>query len=1034
MHFLWNFFLERRAFTILTMVTLAIASVYALVAIPKEASPEVAIPQAFVSVALPGATASDVERLIVDKLEPSIRNIANVDTVTSTARPGSAVIVAEFTQDANLETAVQDVRNAIERERGELPTDATAPVVTKVDTADQPILILSVSSQLAPETLTKLGDDLEDALVTVDGVSKVDVSGVRVREIAIIVHKNALSTHNISTSQVIGAIQAANASAPAGTVTIEGVEYPVQFKGDITEVADIRDLPIATPSGEVKLSDIATIVNGYASASSISHLATADTELTYALTLNIYKSKGGSVLTVSEQVEEKLASLEDTLLKGSEALVTYDGAEEVRTNIVDLSTSGFQTLLLVMLVLFVAIGFREAIVAALAIPFSFMIAFIGMLATGNTINFLSLFSLIIAIGILVDSGIVVTEAIHTNREKGMRKMEAAKKAVHDFAWPLIAGTMTTVAVFFPLFFLSGIMGEYMKAIPFTIIVVLLASIVVSLGFVPSIALGLIRHEESKLAKYREKLWGRISRWYRAKMERLFRNKWTQRGFFAFLTFSFIFAFYLPFSGALKVIMFPAADMDFFYIEIELPTASTLAETERALAPIEEIIGNTPYVDSYTTTVGASSPFSASGMSTNANLANVTINLDKDRGSSHSSIDIAGDIREQLDALQTNAKITVTENVGGPPSGAPVAVKIWSDDTVKLAEATEIVERITEKMEGTRDTASSLESDATQLSIAIDRDKANEYGLSARDVANTLQTAIAGFEATTVRLGGDDVDVRVKLDLNEEFVNPEDTTLANADAIATVPISTARGIVPLGSFVAITAERSATIIRHEDGERLGQVSAYLAGDANPVEITNQIREKVESTELPEGVRVTYGGDTEDIQKTFTEMIVALVAGLVLMFAILVLEFDAFRTSLRLLAAIPLSLTGVLIGLWLMGQPISITAMLGIIALAGVIINHGILLLDDLNSRKRDNPDMGPEEVVLDSAQSRVRPILLTTITTVIGMMPLITISAMWAPLAFTIAFGLIYGTLLTLVFIPLLSYRYEVKCARKKAQQ
>ena len=212
------------------------------------------------------------------------------------------------------------------------------------------------------------------------------------------------------------------------------------------------------------------------------------------------------------------------------------------------------------------------------------------------------------------------------------------------------------------------------------------------------------------------------------------------------------------------------------------------------------------------------------------------------------------------------------------------------------------------------------------------------------------------------------------------------------------------------------------------------SAYLVGDANPVEITNQIREKVESTELPEGVRVTYGGDTEDIQKTFTEMIVALVAGLVLMFAILVLEFDAFRTSLRLLAAIPLSLTGVLIGLWLMGQPISITAMLGIIALAGVIINHGILLLDDLNSRKRDNPDMGPEEVVLDSAQSRVRPILLTTITTVIGMMPLITISAMWAPLAFTIAFGLIYGTLLTLVFIPLLSYRYEMKCARKKAQQ
>lgn len=1030
MHFLWNFFLERRAFTTLVMITLIIAGAFAIYRMPKESSPDVSIPQAIVSVALPGATASDTERLIVDKLEPNIRNVPNVDKVTSTARSGSASIVVAFNQGVALDTAVQDVRNAVERARGDLPSDATQPSVTKIDISDQPILMLAISSELAPETLAALGDDLKDELTKVEGVSKVEIAGVRNREISVVAKRDALQRHNVSIGQVIGAIRSANASAPAGTIVTDDVQYAVQFKGDIVSVEDIRNTPITTPSGPIKVSDISVVIDGFEAQSTISHLSVLGSEPKYALTLSVYKSKGGSILTVSDEVKSKLDSLNETLLKGSEAVVTYDAAKEVRTNISDLTGAGADTIVLVVLVLFLTIGLLEAFVSALSIPLSFVIAFILMWFTGNTINFLSLFSLIIAIGILVDSGIVVVEAIHTNREKGMEKMAAARSAIKQYAWPLIAGTMVTVAVFFPLFFLTGIIGEYMQSIPFTVIVVLLASILVALGFVPLLALTFLRHEESRLAKYREHLWIVVTAWYRGKLAWLFANRKAQRNFLLFLVASFVFAFALPITGLLKVSMFPSADQDFFYISIELPQASTLTETEEIAKRVEEIIGKNSAVASYTTTVGASSVFSGFGSTGSAKYGNITVNLIDDRGSDQSSIIVAGEIRKALENIKTNAKISVSEASGGPPSGAPVVIKVWGDDSAGLAEAIGQVERVVRENQNTRDIASTLDNDGTQLAISIDRTKANEYGLSANDIASTLQISVAGAKATTVRLDGRDADVRIKLDLNSTFVDPQDTTITDADALEAIPVNTSRGTVPLGSFVTIVAERSATEISHENGSRLGQVSAQLKNDANAVEVTNSIKEAIEKEELPEGTYVTYGGDTEDINKTFTEMIIALFAGIVLMFAILVLEFDSFRTSGRLLLTIPLSLTGVLIGLWIAQQPISITAMLGIIALGGVLINHGILLLDVMNSFRRGGSHDDPIQLVLDAATTRIRPILLTTITTIIGMVPLIFVSAMWAPLAYTIAFGLLYGTLLTLVFIPLMSYRREVAVRTK----
>ncbi len=1032
MYFLWNFFLDRRAFTILLMVALLASGTAAILSMPKESTPEVVIPIGIVTTVLPGATAADIERLVTDKLEPAVMNVPDIDKVTSSSRQGVSMITAQFIASADIETAIQDLRNAVEGARRELPSDAEVPTVTKIDFQDQPVLMIGISSDLAPETLTKLGQDLQNDLLTLPDVSKVDVTGTRAREVSVVVDLQALAAHNITTSNIVAALQSANASVPAGALRIDEIEYPVQFNGDLKSVEEVAAVPVRTPSGEVRLDQVARIVDGFSPTMTISRLSDAGEEPAYALNLNVYKSSGGNILSVSERVHERLQELSDTLLLGSDHVIIYDAGEEVKKSISELLHAGRDTIILVVLVLFLTVGLREAIVSALSIPFSFMIAFLGMWATGNSINFISLFALVIAIGILVDSGIVVVEAIHTNREKGLDKLAAARKAIRQFAWPLIAGTMTTVAVFVPLFFLTGIMGQFLKAIPFTIIVVLLASIAVALGFVPLIAMWVMKHEVSRFAALRERLWRSVSGWYRERLERLLDSRPMQKIFYAFLTVSFIAALLLPTTGLLKSIMFPPSDMDFFYIEIELPQASTLSKTDDVAREIEKIVALEPSVESYLTTVGAGSAFSGSGNS-GAKIANITVNLSKDRETEETSMAIADRLRGRLAPLQgmNGARVTVSETAGGPPSGAPIVVQVWSDDATTLATATEQVERLMAAESGARDVTSSLSSDGTEIQIDIDRAKASSYGLSAMDVAFALRAAISGTEATKIRVAGDDLSVRVIAGLNPGYIQPEDASIADIDAVSRAPINTARGIIPLGSLINVTADRASAAISHEDGKRIGTVSAQVEEGANAIEVTAAIRAKIEALDVPEGVRFTYGGDDEEIKRTFTEMMVALVAGLVLMFAVLVLEFNAFRTTLRLLLAIPLSLTGVLIGLFLMGQPLSLTAFLGIIALGGVIINHGILLLDVLNNLQADGSARGPKEVVLAAAESRLRPILLTTITTMIGMVPLVFVSEMWAPLAYTIAFGLIYGTLLTLVLIPLLSYRHLAKEATKK---
>lgn len=1032
MHALWNFFLDKRAFTILTMLALTAGGVFSLVTIPKESSPEVIIPIGIVSTVLPGGSAEDIEQLITNKIEDEVANLENIDTVTSSSREGVSVVTAQFVASADIDKSIQDLKDAVDRAKADFPREALEPTVSRVNFADQPILIVSVSQDVSPRGLTELGDFLKDEIEGISGISRVAVSGTRQREVHVILRQSALDQYGLSASDVAGVIAASNASFPIGSITVGEIEYPIKFSGSLENTEDIRDIFIPTSSGiPLALSSVADIIDGLEKPVTYSRISEDGAPASQALTLYVFKKEGGDVTAITDAVKKRLAELEKSVLAGSRTVVSFDRGDLVKKDLRELTRVGLETVALVMLTLFLTIGWRESLVAGLSIPLSFVIAFIGLELSGNTINFVSLFSLILAVGILVDSGIVVTEAIHTRYKKYGDAHAAAVAAIKEYAWPLIAGTMTTVAVFVPLFFISGITGKFIASIPFTIIFVLLASIWVALGMVPLIAIMITKRSMNRMEARQEELTARAQTWYREFLERILQSEKIQKWFIRSMVFGFIVAVLLPITGLVRVTFFPQGDQDFVYIEIERPQGSTLASTDLAAREAEELLYDFPYARSFVTTVGESSSFNDQGGGANPKYANITVNLPPgDERPGITSTNIVEMLRERFAGIRS-ADVRVVQANNGPPVGSPIVIKFLGEDLGEIGIAAERAERLLASIPGTVDVETSLRDDGTEFEFVVDRAKVAEAGLTPSAVAGALRTAVNGSTVTTIRRLGEDIDILVRLDLNPTYTEPEDASRATVDDIRQVAIVSPRGPVLLGSLLEAFARPTSAVIRHDNGKRVVTVSSKLTPEMTAKEVQAEFERRIGELELPESVTVDFGGENEEVDRSFRDMFFALIAGMILMLAILVLEFNSFRFTFYLLSIVPLSLIGVLGGLALTGQPLSFPSMLGFIALSGVIINHAIILLDSIIRMLECDHERPLREVILNASVIRLRPIFLTTVTTVIGMVPLAFVNALWGPLAFAIMFGLSFAMLLTLILIPVLFFRHPGKYDDRK---
>jgi multidrug efflux pump subunit AcrB len=1011
------------------MGALLIAGAYSVIVIPKESAPEVIVPIGIVSTPFPGASAADVEQLVTNKIEDATDNLDNVNKVTSQSRSGLSMVTVEFSANADVDKSIEDLKNAIDTAKPELPDDANDPQVVKVNFADQPIIVLSVSSDVLPSEFTRFAKDVERELEEVSGVSRVDVAGVRKRETQVVVNPEALQTFGLSLQDVIFGISAANATLPIGTITTGGVEYALQYEGDIEDPELVRDIAIASVGGKpVFVRDVATVSTGVERASTISRVSVDGAVAENAATFYVFKRSGGDVTKTAAAVRDRIDELKQPggLLETSSTLISLDLGKDVEQDLKELVTAGLETVFLVMAALLLTIGWRESLVAGLSIPLSFVIAFIALLASGNTINFVSLFSLILAVGILVDSGIVVTEAIHTRMRAKGSPVEAAELAIREYAWPLIGGTMTTVAVFAPLFFISGIVGEFIKSIPFTIIFVLLASIFVALGLVPLIATKITKASSANRLEEKQEEWThRAQDWYQKRLRAFLLKRRAQNWFIASLVVGLVAAFMLPVTGIVKTVFFPGEDVDYVYLEIEAKRGTPLQETDLAIRTIEELLYEKDYVESFTSTAGGSSPFTGAtgGAMSGSVFGNITVELKSDRDITSS--EAVKDLRALLSEVSSvDARVIEQEN--GPPGGAPVAIKFFGDDLGELGKVAERAQGILESIPGTTDVSASTKNLGTEFVFRVDSAKASALGLTSRDVAQTLRTAVFGSAATTIRTSGDDIDVVVKLALDPTYTDPTETTNVSVDALKNIAVTTRTGTILLGSVLEDSIEPSNTSIAHEDGRRVESVSAYITPDVTATEVVNEFKKRESELNLSPDMSVSYGGETEDVNQSFAEMGYALIAGLVLMLAILVLAFNSIRYSLYLLATVPLSLIGVFAGLAIMREPLSFTSLLGVVALAGVIINHAIILMDSLIVYRKQRTGEPLIDTVVFASATRLRPIFLTTITTVLGMIPLSRISEFWSPLAYAIMYGLSFAMILTLIFIPALFYRNEMR--------
>ncbi|MBY0309814.1 efflux RND transporter permease subunit [Patescibacteria group bacterium] len=1028
MHSLWLFFLRKREFSVLLMLTLVGLGIYAVLIIPKESFPEVIVPVGVVSTVYPGASAADMEELITIKLEEAIANLDDIESLTSTSRDDVSTINVEFAASADIDESIQKLRDAVDGAKSELPSDANDPFVTEVDFSNQPINIIAISANLSPAAFTALGEEIKDEFAGINGVSDVQISGTRERQIQVLVKEEALTAFGIGVSDITAALGQANLNVPVGTISTAGIEYAVRFAGELSTVEDIENTPIRSQTGQtVYVRDVATVSDTVSKESSISRVSVDGVPSEASLTVSVFKKAGTDVTVVTERVLDKLAELQadGALLSDSQVLVVFDQGEQVRKDLSELIKAGLETVLLVCLCLLLTIGWRESLVAALSIPLSFVIAFIGLYASGNTINFISLFALILSVGILVDSGIVVTEAIHTRLRKTGNAMDAAEKSIREYAWPLIAGTMTTIAVFAPLFFLSGVTGEFIASIPFTIIFVLLASIFVALGLVPLIAIYLTSNTHSnRFERIQEEYNVKAQVWYRAKLVNFLESKTKQRVLLWSMFIGLILAFTLPVTGALKVIFFPPEDVDSIYIEIETVQGTPVTETDLVVRAVEEVLYEKDYIESFTTTAGSGSAFTGS-TDAGGRFANITVALKDDR--EESSIDLAATLREDFKTI-AGGTVTITEQQNGPPTGAPVFIKLSGDNLADLLIVSDRSEALLRDIEGTRDVEASSKSNATEYVLTVDKAKASALGVSPAAVGGVLRTAVFGVEATTLNQNGEDIDVVVRLGVDKTSTDTSATPKISIDALRNLSVTSFSGnSVPLSSVISESLAPASAAINREDEERQVTVQAFTAEGVAAGEVVSEFKKRAGELELPSGVEVSYGGEAENVNQSFTEMFIALVVGLLLMLAILVLSFNSIRYSLYLLLIVPYSLIGVFFGLAATGLALSFTSLLGVIALAGVIINHAIILMDSMITHKAsEGTDPSLLDRVADAAVSRFRPIMLTTITTVVGMIPLSTISDFWSPLAFAIMFGLTFAMILTLVLVPVLYYRAEKK--------
>jgi HAE1 family hydrophobic/amphiphilic exporter-1 len=1087
-----NYFVSNFRSVVLIMLLLSAAGLYAFFALPRESYPEVEIPIAVVVTTLPGASPEDVEELVTKKIETQIAGLKDLDKVTSNSYNSVSSITVEFSTKADMSESIRSLRDKVASAKVDLPADANESIVKEISLDDQPVLEVALTGPYDGFTMYKYAETLRDEMKKIPGIREVNISGGDEKEYQVAYHPDKLLAYGVSASQANAAIAAANITIPAGTFDAEKYQYSVKTDSRVYSAAAIAKIPASyTADGRViAIGDLADVTVTAIKKSTLARLSTGGSKPSDAITLSAVKRTGASILEVVGQTKSTLETTVKTFNTGVNYEITQDGAEEVNKSFDQLEHDMLLTLLLVFGVLFLIVGPKEALIAGLSIPLIFFGTFFVLLNLGISLNFISLFSLILALGLLVDDAIVVVSATKQYLRTGrFTPEEAVLLVLRDFRVVLTTTTLVTIWAFLPLLTSTGIIGQFIKALPITVSVTLTTSFLVALTInaplaailervrltkklfyllegLLILAIGMLvyagdwicyvlaaglliigilaarwyegagkaklvanqeliiqerkddqliknnvrRLEDHDNASFKSRIMHGILQLdkllplYERYLRQLLATKKKRVTAVVVTAVALIFAISLPITGVVRSEFFPVEDTDYIYIDITTPTGFTLAETDKTVQQVEQRMLKYGEIAKFTTVTGGVSAQSQNSAADNTAAISITLKPEKERKTE--SFYLMDIMRQDLSDVK-GAKIEVSAASGGMPSGAAFQAQVSGDDLAVLGKIAADLQNQLIQIPGVVNPNISLKDTAPQYTFKLDPVKLAQNNLNSSYVGSVLRMALAGTEISNIIEGNKEVKI-IATFASENI--PDLTSIQNLQIV-----NTAGRPVFLKDLATIELNPGVSKIEHIDQKRTVVLTANVNTQTNSTLVLADFKKHIADYQFPQGYSISYGGENEQSQESQKSIMNAMAIAIMLIMITLVIQFNSFRKMLIVLAAIPMSLIGVFIGLGLTGVTLSFPGLIGVLALFGIVVKNAIMLVDKIDLNLKSG--IGFLDSIVDAGKSRLEAIFITSICTIFGLLPITLSNPVWVSLGSVIIFGLALSSFMTLFMVP-----------------
>ncbi|MBN1499155.1 MAG: efflux RND transporter permease subunit [Spirochaetes bacterium] len=1029
-----NYLLKNSLMINLISVAIFIAGLIFMVSANREAFPKIDFGYVIISTVYPGATASDVEKLISIPLEDQLREVDGLDEVSSYSSEATSVIVIKLNPDLDDQSKiVNDIQSAVDKTT-DLPEDATDPVVTELSMAEQPVITVSVINTSGINNdkdefeLREYAKTLENKLKNINEVASIKKYGYREREMMVEVDLRKLDTYRVALNDVISALSAKNVNFPGGLAKIGGEEVLIRTIGEVETTSEIANIVIRSNDlgNIVKIKDVAQVKDTFEELKLINKTNGGN-----SIALTILKKENADIIDLVDKVKSDIEKFKEILPSNYSIVQTDDLSQYVRRRLNVLSNNALVGIVLVVLSLFLAFGWRIALVTAAGLPIAFAGTFYWMGAQNISINLMSMFGLIMVLGMIVDDAIIVAENIYRHVEEGENIRDAVINGTTEVMIPVAGTILTTIAAFAPLMFMSGIMGKFMWILPAVVSIALIMSWLEAMFILPSHVYDIEKNNKKNISrKASDDKYSPLKLRLKYKKAIMFILK---HKFVTIILVTLLFLGTIAFSIVkIPFVLFPSAGIEIFVIRAEAPIGTTVREMNEKMSVIEKKVAELPpsELDSFVTTSGESSiDASDPNGKTGSQYGMIKVNLTPSQGRKRKAQEIIDKLREDTaDDHKLFDKIEFTKVQDGPPTSSPISVIIKGKEFDTLKEISSAYKDYLGKTKGVKDIKDSLENEKSELQIFINPEISAKTGVTVYDVASTVRSCYSGSVATEIKKAEEEINIRVIL--------PEKDR-SNFDSLNKINVSNRMGnLIPLNSIAYFKRSKGIATINRKDFQRFASVTADIdtqVKDATSSKINLAMQQEFKDIEKKyPGYTVSYEGEFEDTMQSFKDLAISFLIALMVIYIILVGIFKTLHHPLLVMAVIPLTFIGVAwafffhnelykIGLFNQEMPLSFMSLMGVVGLAGVVVNDSIVLVTFINNARKKG--FSPYQASVNAGIQRLRPIILTSATTILGLIPTAYgiggLDEFLVPMAIAMSFGLAFGTLITLFYTPVI---------------